>query len=160
MNPCRNLVHPCFRYTFFFWNTQIPEYLGAAAVFWLILHAWHDVEEEFRAFAREQRYTHPQHLPANLARLQQAWPRAEAGTVEASQAEAVTLATLLLPVVQMKEAQLRELRRRFAQHPDAPVFDSLPGAGAVDQVRGRPGAVPGCGQCPGQIGRASCRERV
>lgn len=85
--------------------------------------------DEFKAFAREQRYTHPQHLAANLARLQQAYPTAEAGTVEASQAEAVTLATLLLPLVQMKEAQLRELRRRFEQHPDAPIFDSLPGVG-------------------------------
>jgi len=42
LNLGRNLVHPCLSYTFFFWNTQISEYLCTTTIFGLIRHAGHD----------------------------------------------------------------------------------------------------------------------
>jgi transposase len=70
-------------------------------------------------------------LPASYARLQQPQPQADASTVLTFQDEAVQLARLLLPLVQAKQAQLRDLGKMFKQHPDAAIFDSLPGAGDI-----------------------------
>jgi len=86
---------------------------------------------EFQAFAARQRYTQPRKLPAAFARLQQPQPQADADTVATFQAEAVQLAHLLLPLVQAKQTQVHELTRLFQQHPDAFLFDSLPGAGEI-----------------------------
>jgi transposase len=38
---------------------------------------------------------------------------------------------VLLEIVQTKATALHELQRLFHQHPDAPIFDSLPGAGEL-----------------------------
>lgn len=84
---------------------------------------------EFQAFAAQHHYTQPRKLPACYARLQQPQPQADASTVLTFQDEAIQLAHLLLPVVQAKQAQLRDLGQLFKQHPDAFIFDSLPGAG-------------------------------
>lgn len=84
---------------------------------------------DFKAFARQQRYTQPQKLPACFARLQVARPAATPETVSVFQDEAVQLATFLLSTVRAKNAVLRELQVLFQQHPDSSVFDSLPGAG-------------------------------
>ena len=84
---------------------------------------------EFQVFAAQHRHTQPRKLPAAFARLQQPQPQADADTVATFQAEAVQLAQLLLPLVQAKQTQLRELTRLFQQHPDAAIFASLPGAG-------------------------------
>ena len=86
--------------------------------------------EEFRAFARQYRYTHLKKLPAYYARLQapQHQPAPEITVIY--QEEAVTLATLLLSVVQVKKTTDKELKTLFVQHPDHDIFNSLPGAGA------------------------------
>jgi transposase len=84
---------------------------------------------EFQAFAAQHHYTQLRKLPAAFARLQQPQPVADADTVATFQPEAAQLAQLLLPLVQAKQAQLHELTRLFRQHPDAAIFDSLPGAG-------------------------------
>ncbi len=47
------------------------------------------------------------------------------------QEEAVQLATLLLSVVQAKQAALRQAQELFCQHPDHQVFAGLPGAGEL-----------------------------
>ncbi len=86
---------------------------------------------EFKAFAQGQHYSHPQQLPARFASLQQPQPPADPDTVLVFQGEAVHLATLLLDLVHTKAAVLKELHQLFAQHPDAPIFASLPGAGAL-----------------------------
>jgi hypothetical protein len=84
---------------------------------------------EFKAFAQRQRYTHPRQLPACFARLQTPQPEADRDTVLVFKDEAVELATLLLAVVRAKQAALRDLQHLFRQHPDAPLFASLPGVG-------------------------------
>jgi transposase len=47
------------------------------------------------------------------------------------QDEAVQLAALLQSMVQAKAREKRALKVLFDQHPDAPIFDSLPGAGEL-----------------------------
>ena len=84
---------------------------------------------QFQAFARAQGYTQPKELPACFARLQHPQPTADPVTVAAYQGEAVRLATLLLSLVQAQTTEARELLTLFGQHPDYPIFHSLPGAG-------------------------------
>lgn len=84
---------------------------------------------EFQKFTEHQRYPQPKKLKTCFARLQQAQPAATTETIQVYQAEAVQLATLLLSVVQAKQAALRQAQQLFQQHPDHAVFESLPGAG-------------------------------
>jgi transposase len=85
--------------------------------------------EDFRLFARQHRYPNPALLPAAFARLQAPQPVASATIVMVYEDEAHTLARLLLEMKMSKEKALKELKNLFDQHPDAPIFDSLPGAG-------------------------------
>lgn len=84
---------------------------------------------EFKAFAQRQHYTHPRELPKCFARLHQPQPQADLDTVLVFNDEAIQLATLLLSFVQAKREALRQLQHLFQQHPDAPLFASLPGVG-------------------------------
>jgi transposase len=86
---------------------------------------------EFKTFARGHHYPRPKQLPARFACLQQPQPQADQDTVCVFQGEAVQLASLLLDLVQTKTTVVQELRRLFEQHPDAPIFESLPGAGEL-----------------------------
>jgi transposase len=86
--------------------------------------------EQFKAFATEQHYPHPQKLAA-FARLKEAHPVSTAQTITVFEAEMQQLAQLLLGVVQAKRSHVRELQLLFNQHPDTHIFSSLPGAGAI-----------------------------
>lgn len=87
--------------------------------------------EQFRAFARQHRYTQLKKLPGCFARLQAPQPEAALEVVHIYQEEAVILATLLLHIVRVEKATQKELSALFVQHPDHEVFGSLPGAGAL-----------------------------
>ncbi len=84
---------------------------------------------EFQTFVAQHRYPQPTQLPRRFAQLQEPQPVASAETVQVYAAEAVQLADLLLKVVRTKRSSVSELNRLFAQHPDAAIFDSLPGTG-------------------------------
>jgi transposase len=84
---------------------------------------------EFQAFAKQNGYTQPRRLPACFTRLQLPQPEAMPETVLIYQDEAVQMASLLSNMVRGKNQALRELQSLFRQHPDAHIFDSLPGAG-------------------------------
>lgn len=84
--------------------------------------------DEFRTFVRPHRYPSNK-ISACFARLQAKQPEAAHHTVLAYQQEAVQLATLLLQTVQMLATVQKELTGLFEQHPDAPIFASLPGVG-------------------------------
>jgi transposase len=84
---------------------------------------------EFQAFTRAQGYTHPQDVMRNYARLQQPQPQADPDVIAICQAEAVQLAKLLEHVVQAEMTQSHTLLKLYHQHPDYPIFDSLPGVG-------------------------------
>ncbi|NIV30461.1 MAG: transposase [Anaerolineae bacterium] len=84
---------------------------------------------EFEAFAAAQGYKQPARLRAYFAALQDPHPQPAPETVLIYQQEAVHLATFLLSLRQARNAAQRHLDALFAQHPDAPIFSSLPGAG-------------------------------
>jgi transposase len=85
--------------------------------------------EAFRSFAKQHRYPNPRKLPERYARLQKPQPQASRATVQAFQGESVRLAKLALYLVRERSAVRKEISQLFAQHPDAPIFSSLPGAG-------------------------------
>lgn len=86
-------------------------------------------DADFAVFARQHRHPRPQQWPACDARRQTPRPAA-AETVRVSQAEAGQRGALRLATRPAKQPTLRALKACFAAHPDAPIFDSLPGTGA------------------------------
>jgi transposase len=87
--------------------------------------------EQFKAFATEQHYPHPQKLAAAFARLKDAHPVSTMQTISVFEAEMQQLAQLQLEVVQAKRSHVRELQDLFKQHADYAIFASLPGAGDI-----------------------------
>jgi transposase len=87
--------------------------------------------EQFQAFARSHHHSALSKLPACFARLQKPQPQARQQTVLAFQSEAVRLARLSLQAVRDKAATIREIQVLFVEHPDYPIFSSLPGVGAI-----------------------------
>ncbi len=85
-------------------------------------------QAQFRAFTREHHYPQSR-VAACFARLQADYPEASASTVASLQDEAVLLASFLQRTLKAKSSSLRELGHLFSDHPDAPIFASLPGAG-------------------------------
>jgi transposase len=87
--------------------------------------SWAELED----FAHQQAYSHPKKLPGCFTRLHGDYPQTSPETVLVYQDEAVQLASLLLQTSQTKRTALRELQALYRQHPDYPIFSSLPGAG-------------------------------
>ena len=85
--------------------------------------------QQFEAFCREQRYTRTDLISKRYAHLIEPAPEASPADALAHRDQIIILAeVLLLQVRRRSEAQSR-LKQLFAQHPDAFLFDSLPGAG-------------------------------
>lgn len=85
---------------------------------------------EFQTFAHEHRY--PAHsTPAAFARLKAPQPQALPVTLAAYQDEAVLLAETLTQGKRRISQTDKAIADFFQQHPDAPLFASLPGAGAL-----------------------------
>jgi transposase len=87
--------------------------------------------EKFRAFAAQQGYKRDAKLRSYFNCLNSSHPPPAPETVLVYQEEAVQLAALLQSLVQAKAREKRALKALFDQHPDAPIFDSLPGAGEL-----------------------------
>ncbi|NOH12423.1 MAG: transposase [Chloroflexi bacterium] len=85
--------------------------------------------EQLEAFLRQHHYVHVRKVPQLLARLQQAYPQADAEIVVACQAETQSLAHILLELTAAKKAAQGEVRALFAEHPDRHIYASLPGTG-------------------------------
>ena len=92
-------------------------------------HAEQLLYQVFLSFARQNHYPNPKKLPACFARLQKPQPKADQATVLAFRDEVVRLSNLALQLVQERIATESEIKKLFAAHPDAVIFDSLPGAG-------------------------------
>ncbi len=86
--------------------------------------------DDFAAFGSQYGYPAVK-LPACFARLQQPQPQASRETVLTYQDEAVYLAGHLSQLIRTKNQTLKELTGLFEQHPDQPIFASLPGAGEL-----------------------------
>jgi transposase len=87
--------------------------------------------EAFQAFAKSHRYPQPARLARCYARLRDSHPEASSATVSAYAQETPLLAGILKTAVQAKKQVLGEIPQLFNQHPDAPIFHSLPGAGPL-----------------------------
>lgn len=85
---------------------------------------------QFEEFARQHHYPKPKLLPGSYGRLQQEQPSASPAKIKAFQSEAVRLVQLTLRLKHERKETLQEIELLFNQHPDAPVFRSLPGVGA------------------------------
>jgi len=85
--------------------------------------------DDFQAFAARHGYKRPDKLRTYFTDLHRPHPQATSGTVLIYQEEAVQLAALLLNLVKVKNSTKRAIKSLFSQHPDAFIFDSLPGAG-------------------------------
>jgi transposase len=87
--------------------------------------------DQFRAFAARQGYKQDAKLRTYFNCLHGSHPPPASETVLVYQDEAVQLAALLQSLVQAKGREKRALKALFDQHPDAPIFGSLPGAGEL-----------------------------
>jgi transposase len=85
--------------------------------------------DDFCGFCRQHRYPRPARLAECYAKLQQPQAPVSSETVSIYQNEAQFLSDLALTLVHAKKQVLRDLQQLFSQHPDAPIFASLPGAG-------------------------------
>lgn len=87
--------------------------------------------EAFERFVREHGY-HTKRIVAAFARLtQQTYAPVPEITSQAYREKIRCLAGILLGMVRAKAEQLNLLQRLYEQHPDRPIFDSLPAAGAL-----------------------------
>jgi transposase len=85
--------------------------------------------EQFGAFCREHHYTRTDLIPQRYAHLIEPAPEAIPADALAHRDQIAVLAEVLLLQVRKREEAKRTLKQLFAQHPDAFIFDSLPGAG-------------------------------
>lgn len=84
---------------------------------------------QFEAFALDRGYPNRNNLLRCYDRLQAPYPQANPETSAALQAEAPLLAQFLSETICARLDVLRELKGLFRQHPDYPIFKSLPGTG-------------------------------
>ena len=98
---------------------EFPTPQAAAALSW----------DEFVAFAHCHHYSQTQRLPDRYAQLQHARPQPNPAACLAYQAQSATLARLALELVLTERREQSTLSNLFDQHPDAPIFRSLPGLG-------------------------------
>jgi transposase len=86
--------------------------------------------EAFFEFARQHRYPRPKALAARFAHLRAMDLRGDPEIAAAFRNIIIQTAETTLLLVRSKQLALKELKMLFDQHPLAPVFSSLPGAGA------------------------------
>ena len=87
--------------------------------------------EAFGTFCREHHYTCPRLIPRRYAHLIEPAPEAAPAVVQAYRDQVCILAEVLLPQVRRRSRAKSRLRDLFQRHPDAFIFDSLPGAGEL-----------------------------
>jgi transposase len=86
-------------------------------------------KSEFEAFCREHRYSRAGLISRRYAQLMAPAPDADPSAVQAYRGQVGILAELLLHQVQRRNQALSLLRKLFPEHPDAFIFESLPGTG-------------------------------
>ncbi len=88
-------------------------------------------QPQFDAFCRGHRYCRSDLISRRYTHLQEPAAKANPAAVKAYQDQVRILAGLLLPQVRRRNEAKTLLTHFFQQHPDAFIFDSLPGAGAL-----------------------------
>jgi hypothetical protein len=85
--------------------------------------------EAFVAFCQAHNYTRTDWLAKRYAHLLEPVPSTNPAVLQAYQEHVQTLAAVLLPQVCYRAQAIARLGQLFDQHPDAFIFDSLPGSG-------------------------------
>ncbi len=88
---------------------------------------WND----FQTFCRQHRHPHPKRWPGCYSRLMALYPRAASAVVVSYAPQAVAWARLLDGLESAYQQGLQQLAPLYVQHPDQPIFASLPGAGQL-----------------------------
>jgi transposase len=88
-------------------------------------------QEAFVAFCRKQGYKRTDKLPLRYAHLVESVPTARTEVIRAHREPVRTLAQVLLPQIRARSRAIKQLGYLFEQHPDAFIFDGLPGAGEI-----------------------------
>ena len=87
--------------------------------------------EAFEAFLRQHGYTRSDLIPLRYAHLREPFPTANPAIVQAYQGQVRALAQVLLPQVRGRTQAIAHLGQLFELHPDAFIFNSLPGTGLL-----------------------------
>ncbi len=87
--------------------------------------------DQFTQFCRARRYYRADRLPTLWSLLQAPAPSLDETIVPAYRQQTVFLAQQLVGLTQQKKTTIRQLNVLFNQHPDAPIFASIPGAGEL-----------------------------
>jgi transposase len=87
--------------------------------------------DAFESFCREHHYYWQRRIAQRYAELMEPAPQASPAAVHAYEDEIHILAQLLLPHVRCRVEATSRLAKLFQDHPDAFIFDSLPGAGEL-----------------------------
>jgi transposase len=87
--------------------------------------------EAFETFCRQHGYTRTDLIPLRYTQLLEVAPEADPAVVQAYRSQVRVLAQVLLPQVRGRTQAIVQLGQLFEQHPDAPIFTSLPGAGLL-----------------------------
>lgn len=86
---------------------------------------------QFKQFCRQHRYYRADRLPAIWSCLQAPAPGLDEAIVPAYGQQTAFLAQQVLELIQQKKTAMQQLNTLFNQHPDAPIFASIPGAGEL-----------------------------
>jgi transposase len=84
---------------------------------------------EFCEFLRKHHHTQTKKWAHSYSMLTEPYPEAHADVVRAYSPQAVTLAQIIKVLVNSKSEWLKRLTELSVQHPDYPIYASLPGAG-------------------------------
>jgi len=90
---------------------------------------------EFAAFCRSQHCHRLDWITTWYSRLQQPQPLVQSSMAAAYRDEIIFIAQQLLGLIQEKKLALQQVQVLFQQHPDHPIFSSLPGAGDMLQPK-------------------------
>ncbi len=87
--------------------------------------------EAFTNWCKDQCYSRPDLISRRYVHLQEPALQANPTVTRAYRNQVRILASVLLPQVRHRQQTLARLGRLFARHPDAFIFDSLPGTGEL-----------------------------
>ena len=90
---------------------------------------------EFEEFCHQQRCHRSDWITTWYSRLQQPQPPVQSTLSEAYRDEIVFIAQQLLGLIQEKKLALQQVQTLYQQHPDHPIFSSLPSAGVLLQPK-------------------------
>jgi transposase len=99
---------------------------------WPTPSSLHGLElSEFKAFCKENRYTQHALIAKRFVQLTQSTPYTSATTEAVFSPPVPLLAERLLKDIRLKQKLIEQLQTEFSAHPDAVIYQSIPGCGEI-----------------------------